>query len=104
MSAKNEVKHTPGPWEAWQDSLGHWYIKAPRSSRHDVIVSPVLPVPVEGFAKANAHLIAAAPDLLKALKTLLDAVKNNPTMNKREFVDMGIMVNNAIAKAEGGER
>lgn len=39
-------------------------------------------------------------ELLEALRALLAAVKDNPTMQGREYVGLGIQVNNAISKAE----
>lgn len=50
---------------------------------------------------ANARLIAAAPDLLEALETLLAAVKTVPEMNNTRFDQLGIQVNAAIKKAYG---
>ena len=59
----SEIKPTPGPWELW----GH-------ANPSQVISSPA------GFVaqtlgnndKANARLIAAAPELLEALQELAD--------------------------------
>ncbi|MCC2649914.1 MAG: hypothetical protein K0R61_26 [Microvirga sp.] len=49
----------------------------------------------------HARIIGAAPDVLAALKALLAAVKASKTMEGRQYVDLGIQVHAAIAKAEG---
>lgn len=66
----SEQKHTPGPWYL----SGEW--------PHDGLASEVVHAPPEGvlaivrcehqgryYGNANARLIAAAPDLLEALKS-----------------------------------
>src|SRR5690606_38771653 len=69
-------KHTPGPWEASDDVI---LCAAP-----DMAIGSVFPCDRDksaygtGFTygevtKANARLIAAAPELLEALQLLLDA-------------------------------
>ena len=70
MSTVNQTaKHTPGPWSADWDDNGQWYVNvgglsvsgnALRGDSGDCVES------------ANAHLIAAAPDLLTVLKAALD--------------------------------
>ena len=83
-------KHTPGPWRlAW----------VPEG------VKPIVQRGKEGWFEvcgmsaerehADAHLIAAAPDLLEALHRLL-LFPNNPRENNRARA--------AIAKATGGEQ
>lgn len=58
-------KHTPGPWTVGgARTLKVWGGPSPR----DVICEP-WHVAV-GSRKANAHLIAAAPEMLEALKEL----------------------------------
>lgn len=52
-------------------------------------------------AEANASLIAAAPDLLAALVLLRQTLRDDPAMQNREYIDIGIQVNNAIDKARG---
>ena len=72
------AKHTPGPWSTYtilQPSENHrgWEIAPKRGNR----VAAVYPMCTEDGsdpseeAQANARLIAAAPDLLAALKMLL---------------------------------
>lgn len=65
----NEAKHTPGPWVA---DLGD----QERTSEvwaGDVIIADVHSH-VTGQGHADAHLIAAAPDLLHAIKDLVDVI------------------------------
>lgn len=95
-------KHTPGPWEVFDgiilcekiNSYGNWYVAGIQRehTKED---------------KANLRLISAAPDLLEALKDLLNQIK---TCYKEDsegllFVsdfDLNLdNANNAIAKAEG---
>jgi hypothetical protein len=48
--------------------------------------------------EADAHLIAAAPDLLAALKAMVNAVGNHPVTSVDEAERIALAV---IAKAEG---
>ena len=41
----------------------------------------------------------ALRDSMHALQALLNAVKTNPAMQGRQYIDIGIQVNNAIDKA-----
>ncbi len=74
MSA-TEQKHTPGPWEwdgrVWQydeQEEAPWLVQAPW---HDIKSKAVLSGSIRCNTEANARLIAAAPELLAALKGLL---------------------------------
>lgn len=49
-------------------------------------------------AEANARLIAAAPDLLRAARIAHEAMKNNPEWDVPNTMDI---LEKAIAKAEG---
>lgn len=56
--------------------------------------------------KANARLIAAAPELLEALKMLRDAIYDTDFSDSgsvREINNALVFVKKAIAKAEGKE-
>ena len=63
MSDTTKAKHTPGPWEADAlgsiRSVGGWF------------VAEALHAESEAKGQANARLIAAAPDLLRACRGLL---------------------------------
>ena len=99
------MKHTPGPWEAdfetypimvrsqsetWPlvDELGN------EEGRAGVFIANT------GDNKANARLIAAAPDLLEALKDMLDNHEDACTGYGEGAADKARA---AIAKATGGE-
>lgn len=60
--------HTKGPWVAHRMHTGGFDIMDPRD--RDVVTVYGGGVELESL-EANARLIAAAPDLLEALKTLL---------------------------------
>lgn len=59
--------HTPGPWE--QDKH-QWYFVINREGRNIASVGHSTLTRAE--TEANARLIAASPDLLKACKEMLD--------------------------------
>jgi hypothetical protein len=90
-------KHTPGPWEIQRDSGLHIYITQPSDTFNRV---PGYYAEVRRFTtdqsqvEANAHLIAAAPDLLKVLETILEC----GSVNDQYWVDDARA---AIAKARG---
>ena len=89
-----ETKHTPGPWYAVDGNKHRDFnqiaIRASglrRKTGGDVSVCHV-----ERFNEANARLIAAAPELLQALKACWDLGIDEHLVP---------MVRAAIAKAEG---
>ena len=96
------TKHTPGPWTLKLTENGH-----------PVIEDRVGRKVVEQFCNGgtsegsegrdNARLIAAAPDLLAACKTMLSSMRlmdDGAEDVQREAEDM---MRAAIAKAEGGK-
>ncbi len=95
-------EHTPGPWVAWQERApnGPWMVEMGAGELHIGFLPNGAP------DEANARLIAAAPDLLAALRLLME----QPTMSP---IDMSpaqrgalwnahILSRLAIAKATGG--
>lgn len=87
--------HTPGPWVALcEPTLSRYRIGAGFAAAESVAV--VYMAKVDGVTEANARLIAAAPDMLAALReadSLLDSASiEGQTRN---------MIRAAIAKAEG---
>ena len=62
------TKHTPGPWHIVYDDINHVRVL----SEANYNVAFVYPQGGDPQAKANMTLIAAAPDLLAALESLLE--------------------------------
>lgn len=93
------MKHTPGPWRVeyfkWvrseangeQVCSGLGEIKYGRTNEE-----------IELLAGANARLIAAAPDLLEACKTIRDY---DWEKTDNTWAEICLILNLAIAKAEG---
>jgi hypothetical protein len=101
------MKHTPGPWKVdWYDNNLHAEItnelEVGKGYRHITNALPLHdggPHNIDGIslqAIADANLMAASPDLLKACKTMRDLWGRNLT-------EAMTLVNAAIAKAEGRE-
>ena len=85
-------KHTPGPWMAFGHLVG-----AGKDSRIAVCVAPLVG---PDASNANARLIAAAPELLDALRELVNAASEHP--NGGWFV--GVRADHAralLAKIDG---
>lgn len=89
-------KHTPGPWTFVQGGSGNWPTWNVRIGTRGVITLPST-ASME-VMDADARLIAAAPDLLSALQTML----NWGNLNAYERVDAMNGARAAIAKAGGG--
>ena len=112
-----ELKHTPGPWELVPPN--HWYIGSGWGVRAKTPEGPGWPTPsATGYyamctppphgkekvreQEANARLIAAAPDLLEALKSLVEYGEGNedPDVFPEEHLRLN-SARAAIAKVEG---
>lgn len=90
------MSHTPGPWIA--------YRRLVVESNKDAVAIVNMARPVVQ-AHADANLIAAAPDLLAALREIVAMTdEDTGTFRKRGGTYrglVGIVAANAIAKAEG---
>lgn len=95
-------KHTPGPW-----TLGNGEVRI-RTEKNEqgrsILVAECYTTgnagryPKYEERKANARLIAAAPELLEALKKLLEAYKHDTSILSNLFIQIA---QEAITKAEG---
>ena len=115
--SKNEAKHTPGPWKIERGG-GHGRpgirgsdsihvngrkrnsLGISSASYSDLICDIPFNLELPGV-RANAHLIAAAPEMLEALKELAqwDTERNYHGEPHKKIVTLARTV---IAKAEGG--
>lgn len=97
------MKHTPGPWklEEWGSDYGPTgdFSVYPCSAKNKYPIASVQEPFHRGKTKANAMLIAAAPDLLEAAIALKD-VCNRPSC-ARTRAEAWRNLDEAIAKATG---
>lgn len=66
-------KHTPKPWFIQPGSLTIYNLSNGDTGLSCAVASVLSNHTGKDAAKANAHLIAAAPDLLEALQEVVDA-------------------------------
>jgi predicted component of type VI protein secretion system len=91
-TASPTVKHTPGPWTAMPCPCGH-------KSCADAVVEPGV-VRLQGACSMDdARLIAAAPDLLAALRVMV--LRHEARTSRVARLAALDIARAAIAKAEG---
>lgn len=89
------TQHTPGPWVAIARTNAYIDIEAPEE--HGYSAKNIASVSINNH-KANAHLIAAAPDLLEALYAAGDLLYRMGMQSSDAYQK----IDAAIAKATGG--
>ncbi len=97
------MSHTPGPWFAW-DSPRAWYVFADEGDNpSNVPVADCTGTQERSRAEceANARLMAAAPDMLDALKAALENLSECDDRKRQWACDE---VEAAIAKATVAEK
>lgn len=94
--------HTPGPWEVDVDGTG-WAIGPSDRFVATIDIDHTIDendTPLsDAECEANARLIAAAPDLLEALRFMLDAYVEDPWEANRSAAEEA--ARDAIARALG---
>lgn len=90
----SEAKHTPGPWRVEDGELlaGGDSGAVVLGSIHGADDYPCCEEDIDAECKANARLIAAAPDLLALLEEAYDALPHG---------DLAGRIAAALAKAKG---
>lgn len=101
MAGEKKTQHTPGPWEA----IG-WDVRTKRTDtdRRGFVIATTEISPFADERHADARLIAAAPDLLEALKTTLGNLRDlkaNAFRNLDTIDEWIAVVEAAFARAEG---
>ena len=106
---EQKVAHTPGPWliewNAAQGGEGHYITDSKDMVELSRIAAVLFHDDADGETRANAHLIAAAPQLLEALQTTaknLRSWKAASNSGIKTFDSWLEVVEEAIAKAKGG--
>lgn len=100
----NKTKHTPGPWTKDSALIRGTYasiIAQSTTSKAKCIIAHIDSPLGKGEAEANAHLIAAAPELLNACKLAQGLLDGLAMAN---IYRLGTVYNDLtviIAKAEG---
>lgn len=95
-----EIKHTPGPWEVDSSKIRRIFWVTDEEGRDicDLFCRPHGEIMPFENAQANAYMIAAAPDMLAALKQVSSALSNPDHTRWKVLQDN---VDAAINKAEG---
>jgi hypothetical protein len=94
-------KHTPGPWNVeTANKYGEIRITASATKKHTYLIALTSPdCPDSQTQEANTSLMAAAPDLLAALESLLPAYDDARAAGHGEILIAQARA--AIAKAKG---
>ena len=96
---EQKAAHTPGPWNCNRSSASGYDIVCSENSPTDVCVISRRDK-TTGEIDANARLIAAAPDLIEALRAVVATEIYLPDHPQRQAAYRNARA--AIAKAEGG--
>jgi hypothetical protein len=91
--------HTPGPWhvepEEWTEGRG-----SAICSKGGIVAIIDPEVCMSAEDRANAHILAAAPELLEAAKDALESLRRLPNVDKAYRVTCMHELELAIKKAE----
>lgn len=103
MSTETKAKHTPGPWTV-EHHGGPWHIFGAGDTRVGTYGTSVPAITEAEWAtsQANAHLIAAAPELYAALQAVDAEVRDIPSASGDVILPSHVwdLVSAALAKAE----
>lgn len=95
--------HTPGPWYIEEISNRDWQINSDSRDWCLLEITPAIYGESDSLSdedKANARLIAAAPDLLEALKSLVKTLVDQDDEGMIEHAQQIINARSIIAKIE----
>lgn len=89
------MEHTPGPWLAGRPAQSESR-EMRITDRDGFAIAEVFAMGPDGSAKGNATLIAAAPEMLQALRVIMPLLSHINDLSRRKALALA-----AIAKAEG---
>lgn len=93
---ENKNRHTQGPWK-WKSARTQQHL----AGADGCYIGVTCDIPNTDQKAANAHLIAAAPDLLAALRSLVDQLGHVDWPSAQDVAAFD-EAKAAIAKATGG--
>lgn len=94
-----EFKHTPAPWRPATMGPNGCSIVGSKTTMVAMLAHSVNKYNQAEQAKANAHLIAAAPELLEALVKLIDYINcDSPIRNTDEFDCAKLAIKKALGE------
>ena len=100
-----ENKHTPGPWEftGRQSNRGVITYRVQTLDGQEVtsIFYDTKNEESRNHCRANAHLIAAAPEMIEALKRFTDACTAEVVMGRPDLINACLEACRVIGKADG---
>ena len=104
---EQKAAHTPAPWliewNAAQGGEGHYITDSNDMGELSRIAAVLFHDDADGETRANARLIAAAPELLAALETAYMALIGYLPAHRNDVTDAAIgAARAAITKAKGG--
>ena len=106
---EQKAAHTPAPWQiewnAAQSGEGHYITDSNDMGELSRIAAVLFHDDADGETRANARLLASAPQLLEALQTTAANLRGWKAANGggiKTFDSWLEVVEEAIAKAEGG--
>lgn len=93
--SNTKSKHTPGPWIVYEDKiLGQLIDTKPESGANLIVRLNFLD---DNITKANAALIAAAPEMFEALI----ACSIHLSLDSNDFHDLEKLIADVLKKARG---
>lgn len=93
-------KFTPGPWEVGPGVNGMPCVRKRTSEHSSLMLFETYYGPGRSEGEANAHLIAAAPEMYEALDMLV-IVSSDPSANTRHVEECLSAAKAALKKARG---
>lgn len=108
---KKKINHSPGPWKLCTiptcDSIYVWQNGNPKINQHVATTldyaSAAKQASETEFNRclANAHLIAAAPEMLDLLEQIQSAIKNSSYYETADLVPVMAKIRDVLKKAKG---
>lgn len=94
------TKHTPGPWRVGTDDRSIFTVRGTTSAGMQHIATAAGCASLnDADLRANARLIAAAPELAEACQALIALVDGPKPVNSNTVADVHVLARAALRKA-----